>query len=416
MNDIDFKSFIRSAVGQMQPSADLQNRALAYVRQTTKPKLSRVNRFFNLGRPLLSGVQFIACLLVVFLVAFFLLNRNNMPPVETTTPSQTSEKGSISETNPEPAKEDYTKSFVEQYVSENVNAGPIPRFREDELLFSNKAAFDIEVDAGMLAPLNFRLDMFYRIVNIWPDPLVRQIGDTIYLVYDTDKGTRLFLFFSSGDIKTDGYPIIMENKLSYANFASVRIGEPIENVESVDSVTAIYLRALTEHDQSGSVNRPFDWSPVSLHLLSDGVLKIVYRYHDGAFTVSSMVFNQDFTLDGALGKTCYRILDEDYVIPAVTLHKAEGFLFMADYLFAEGDAKRWKLEFVALNPSQLGDLTEAEKNQLLEGLKKKGMTVLMKNSDELKAEGYLQQYSNVGYTDKDGFGIKAPSCPFVISL
>jgi len=127
----------------------------------------------------------------------------------------------ILERQPEP-KGGYTLDFLKQYVAENLvedNSGisdSIPCYKEEELLFGIGKGFTLGADAGYGKSFSFTTNFFERIVKMFPEPLVREIGDYIYLVYGTDNNTRLYLFFSkekSQGMLTDGYPVIMKKSL-----------------------------------------------------------------------------------------------------------------------------------------------------------------------------------------------------------
>lgn len=51
----------------------------------------------------------------------------------------------------------------------------------------------------------------------------------------------------------------------------------------------------------------------SLHLLSDGILKIDYDRKGEDYIVCDITYGEDFVLEGKYGETCYKIFIEDYV-------------------------------------------------------------------------------------------------------
>ena len=148
--------------------------------------------------------------------------------------------------------------------------------------------------------------------------LVREIGDYLYLVYDTDNNTRLYLFFSkkkSLGVLTDGFPIIMKKKLAYKDFSSLQPGHNMRKVEEIDPVIPLYRRVFDEAtDHVLKLNKERGIYLTSVHLLTDGILKIeYYRTDDREYIIRNIVYNEDFVLNGLDGQTCYRIHDEDYV-------------------------------------------------------------------------------------------------------
>ena len=148
--------------------------------------------------------------------------------------------------------------------------------------------------------------------------LVREISDYLYLVYDTDNNTRLYLFFSkkkSLGVLTDGFPIIMKKKLAYKDFSRLQPGHNMRKVEEIDPVIPLYRRVFDEAtDHVLKLNKERGIYLTSVHLLTDGILKIeYYRTDDREYIIRNIVYNEDFVLNGLDGQTCYRIHDEDYV-------------------------------------------------------------------------------------------------------
>ncbi len=94
-----------------------------------------------------------------------------------------------------------------------------------------------------------------------------------YVVYDTDGGNRLFLFFSHSQgrlgplITPVGYPVIIGKELSYADFFGIRSHKSsITDVEAIDHAAGLYRQwvsaywkpdqaALTE-DSAGGISVP----------------------------------------------------------------------------------------------------------------------------------------------------------------
>jgi len=229
----------------------------------------------------------------------------------------------ILERQPEP-KGGYTLDFLKQYVAENLaeenDAIPdsIPRYKEEDLFFGTGKIFPLGADAGYSKGFSFTTNFFERIVKMFPEPLVREIGDYIYLVYDTDNNTRLYLFFSkkkSQGMLTDGYPVIMKKKLAYKDFSQLQPGDNLQNVEQIDPVIPLYRRVFDEAtDHVLKLNKEMGIYLTSVHLLADGILKIEYdRTDDGEYVITNIVYNEDFILDGLDGQTCYRIHEVDYV-------------------------------------------------------------------------------------------------------
>jgi len=223
------------------------------------------------------------------------------------------------EKRPEPVIGEYGSKFVDQYLAERMSKADsmaIPCYKQDDLLFENEC-FALGRDAGSYTESGFKTNLFERLVKMFPDPLVRETGDNIYVVYDTDGGARLFVFFSrekNNALFTDGYPVVMKAKLSYENFSKLRVGGSLKDVESIDPVMSLYSNKFDRYtDKVLERNEKAGMKLTSVHLLSDGILKIEYDRAGGGYVITNIAYSPDFILDGLNGKTCYKILDEDYV-------------------------------------------------------------------------------------------------------
>lgn len=228
---------------------------------------------------------------------------------------------SISERQPETT---YScgAAFVTKYVAENKTAQneetdktTIPRFRENELLYENLGCFGLGGDADRYYLHNSRMDFFEKVVTIFPDPFVRETDDYYYLVYQTDNNTRLFLFYSKEFcLFLDGYPIIMKETLSYKDFSGIQIGDSIEKVSSIDSIIPLYYETFELASEAGyeSIKKQGIYF-TSMHLLSDGILKIEYDRKDGDYVIINITYSEDFVLEGEYRESCYKIYEMDYL-------------------------------------------------------------------------------------------------------
>jgi hypothetical protein len=231
---------------------------------------------------------------------------------------------SISKKQAEPEIGSYSDDFVAQFVSENkineqenTNDASIPCYNESELIFENQGCFNLGIDAGSNMASGFRTDFLEKTVKMYPGPLVRENEDYIYLVYCTDKNSRLFLFYSkekTNGMILDGYPIIMKEKLSYEDFSEIKVGDSIEKVGNIDSIIPLYIEEFdlmpeAYYEQNKENGKNFS----SVHLLSDGILKIGYERREGDYYIIDITYEDDFVMDGLDGKTCYKISEADYV-------------------------------------------------------------------------------------------------------
>jgi hypothetical protein len=230
---------------------------------------------------------------------------------------------SISERQPEPT-DDFSNDFASKYVAENKTAQngetdetTIPCFREDELLFGNLGCFSLGVDADWDYTHNIQWDFMGRVVKMFPNPLVRETEDNYYLVYQSDNNTRLFLFYStinSQGMFLGGYPIIMKEMLSYKDFSEIQVGNSIEKVGSIDSIIPVYSESFEMVSETVyKTNKEQGIYFTSMHLLSDGILRIDYDRKDGDYVIIDITYNKDFVLEGKYQKTCYKIFEMDYL-------------------------------------------------------------------------------------------------------
>ena len=154
------------------------------------------------------------------------------------------------------------------------------------------------------------------LLEAYPTSAIRsRDSDTVYFVYETDTGYRLYLFFSyENDLDTPvGFPVVVGKALSYRDFKDVAVGDRMEEVEAIDPTASLHKKMILE---------VFDLVPIAaqrlteqgypcttIHYLKDGILKIEYEMQeDRSLVVSNMVFSKDYQIESANGKVVnYRI-------------------------------------------------------------------------------------------------------------
>ena len=142
----------------------------------------------------------------------------------------------------------------------------------------------------------------------------------MYLMYDTDRGSRIYLFFYPDNLNSvRGYSLISCKKISYSDISSIKSGDTIEDVMAVDP-TAKFVKTMNDRITDASVeNYAENWGqPITtVHLLTDGIMKITYERSgeegDYRYTVTNIEYHENFELDGIAGITNYRIAETDYV-------------------------------------------------------------------------------------------------------
>ena len=219
--------------------------------------------------------------------------------------------------------EDYKAYIKKTMVStEDQVFDSIPVYEKFDILTDNEGVFYPGLDSGLHSVLNLntRRDFTSRILSTFPTKAIRNIKDTgnVYAVYDTNAGERIFLFFSEkkNDYSTlDGFPIIMMKRLEYKDFETIEVGCPIDMVRAIDPVVSEYIISYDSGSDIALENyTKIGAPPTSIHLLTDGILKIEYkRTESDDYVITDIVYGEDFILEGLYGETCYRIADVDYI-------------------------------------------------------------------------------------------------------
>jgi hypothetical protein len=196
----------------------------------------------------------------------------------------------------------------------------IPVYYEEELLFNTNGMFYLNRDACFYEGTNARQNDSSAIMAAYPTSAIRhRDDDSVYTIYDTDTGYRLYLLFSSENeyVTPVGFPLVVKEKLSYADFSELKIGDSIEQVEKIDSVAGLHKKELIDvfnvNSKGAEGFAEMGYPYTSIHYLTDGILKIEYTMlEDKYIVISDMEFNKDYQLISANGKTVnYKIMDID---------------------------------------------------------------------------------------------------------
>ena len=207
--------------------------------------------------------------------------------------------------------------------SDSKSLDNIPLYDHSDLLLHTEESmfFYLGRDSGFYSAFpNTRRDLAKIIFSAFPTDAIRETPDEsgVYAVYDTDIGVRLYLFFSkekNNYMTLDGFPVIMQKKLAYKDFADIQMGDSIKIVESIDPIITQYVEffntgseaALEGYSKMGA-------EPTTIHLLTDGILKIEYkRNEEDDYVITNIIYSEDFVLEGLDGKTCYKISELDYI-------------------------------------------------------------------------------------------------------
>ena len=270
-------------------------------------------------------------LLVILLAVFLLSGCDQVSPEQTTVPTtepttQTTEPIEAAQKRQEiQADNDERDNFVSvieanKETNSKTKLEKIPVYIEEELLFKTDGLFFLNRDACFTEGSNARWNYTGVLLDAYPTEAIRsRDSDTVYFVYETDTGYRLYLFFSyENDLDTPvGFPVVVGKALSYRDFKDVAVGDRMEEVEAIDPTASLHKKMILE---------VFDLVPIAaqrlaeqgypcttIHYLKDGILKIEYEMQeDRSLVVSNMVFSKDYQIESANGKVVnYKIEDID---------------------------------------------------------------------------------------------------------
>lgn len=196
----------------------------------------------------------------------------------------------------------------------------VPIYLEEELLFKTDGLFFLNRDACFYDDTNWRPNDAGAIMAAYPTPAIRERSDkSVYTIYETDTGYRLYLMFDSSSdyATTTGFPVVIKDVLSYAEFSDLKVGDAIEKVEAIDSVATLHKKMIIDVwnlNPKGAAAHAEDGYPcTSIHYLKEGILKIEYEMlDDQSLIISDIVFNDEYILENAKGEIDnYMIFDED---------------------------------------------------------------------------------------------------------
>ena len=123
-------------------------------------------------------------------------------------------------------------------------------------------------------------------------------GGYVYLFFDRPRSMQDYGVYSSQD-KTNIFlhgVLYAEKKLAYEDFASIEIGDNIENVIAIDPAAALCKTLYNWNTALYGEEHYFDYRAVSsLHLLTDGILEVRYLIQDeGELTVDKLFYYPDY--------------------------------------------------------------------------------------------------------------------------
>ena len=206
---------------------------------------------------------------------------------------------------------DYKAYFKDHKVlDETKKLDDIPVYRGCDLLLHNHGCLHLGTDEGTY--LGFygvgSSSLADSLFTTFPNTAIRQRKDgTLYAVYDTDDGARVFVFFlQSLEYRfTAGTLLLVGEVLPYEKYSKLKVGDSIQKVVEIDPYTEYYQKYM--YNSEVHVIRTYiedGAGPASIHLLTNGVLKITYDIDDDRnLTIASMDYQSDYTIQGLAGVT-----------------------------------------------------------------------------------------------------------------
>ena len=153
-----------------------------------------------------------------------------------------------------------------------------------------------------------------------------------YIMYDTDKGYRIYFFFSKspngiGESRRVGTAAIMLEKVSFEDYRPLlKDGVDIDTLIEADPAMKAWSDHLygplsawmtrggkTVNEALEIIGKPNGHRLTSAVILTDGMLFITWDYVDGKFVVDTYEYREDFIYDAYGIQVCYKINEEDYV-------------------------------------------------------------------------------------------------------
>ena len=192
---------------------------------------------------------------------------------------------------------------------ENLSKLNVPVYEETELIFNSPVRLHKDVSNYYLLSANTPHVKTF-LMRERPMTALRTLpGERSYAMYDTDTGYRMYLFFDDreGYGWMVGYPIVIKDVLPYSAFAGLKVGDSIDRVEQIDSVTTLYkhlfLEKMTLTVKDATIYLNSDNPLATIHYLEDGILKIHYgMQEEGKLVIAEIIYNEDYCLVDALDR------------------------------------------------------------------------------------------------------------------
>lgn len=140
-----------------------------------------------------------------------------------------------------------------------------------------------------------------------------------YLIYELGDGYRAYVLYGDfvvpGKQTQKGFGFIAGSELhSHKEFEALKVGDPIENVESIDIIAQTYRELFTNAwvPEMAARSAEYGYPLASIHYLSDGILKIEYEMlEDKSLVVSNIVYAPDYVLVNPNGEGILHYIDPE---------------------------------------------------------------------------------------------------------
>ncbi|MBQ4341207.1 MAG: hypothetical protein II756_01740, partial [Clostridia bacterium] len=153
----------------------------------------------------------------------------------------------------------------------------IPVYDAEDIIYK---LYFIGVDNNSYAVLSSRPNSTDGFLTHYPGAALRKFEDGhAYMVYDADNGYRLFIQLGEKYEynASYGYPVLIKEQHSYADFEGLKVGDSIDKVCEIDSVGTIYKCLFSVVTPEGAqIERNMGSAYASMHYLTDGILRIEY--------------------------------------------------------------------------------------------------------------------------------------------
>ena len=202
-------------------------------------------------------------------------------------------------------KKNYKDDFFARFQGSSGPIADIPVYYQDDILF-NTYSMNYHLYSDMWSQAAYGVVVHPTCLYIcMPDIKIRYLdSEHSYAMADTDTGYRLYIpMFSTGGSSYGipyGWPLVIGEVHSHADFAAIRPGSTIDEVAAIDPVAGLYKTLILEHRENMMEHlaehaQLYEKDPLtSLHYLSDGILKIEYELPlDGRLIVKNVLFSED---------------------------------------------------------------------------------------------------------------------------